>query len=103
MGRPRGNDSEMWVSYKETKRAKGAYELKEEEHNIKNAEGINQNYFWYLMRKAHTRYSSKPFIPVLNNNGVLSTSQWTHLLKSFLSCTNPLRMVFYLRVSGPIC
>ncbi len=45
MGRPRDNDSEIWVSYKEAKRnfrrekrrAEAAYELKEE-HDIKNAD-----------------------------------------------------------------
>ncbi len=79
LGRPRYNDFEILVSYKEAKRnfrrvkrrAETAYELKEE-HDIKNAEGINQNYFWHLVRKVHKKYSSKPFIPVLNNNGVLS-------------------------------
>ncbi len=51
MGRPRDNDSEIWVSYKEAKRnfrqekrrAEAAYELKEE-YDIQTAEGINQNY-----------------------------------------------------------
>ncbi len=81
IGRPRDNDSEIWVSYKEAKRnfkqekrrAEAAYELyMKDVHDIKIAEGINKNYFWHLVRKAHKTYSNKPFIQGLNNNGVLS-------------------------------
>ncbi len=70
MDRPRDKEAERNLRW-ETRRTEAAYELKEEP-DINNAEGINQNYFWHLVQKAHTSYSSKPVIPLLNNNGVLS-------------------------------